>query len=108
MFFASNRIADVVAVGPNAPRTTPSRRQPRPSTRRTTRTLGVVVGAVLAATMALPAVSHADEPFGLKTFSNQTTDTNGDPYAVAGGHPDLNVTEFSISSEAEIVDPGMP
>jgi hypothetical protein len=36
-------------------------------------------------------------PFELKTFSNHTTGAGGGPYTGAGGHPDQNTTEFSVS-----------
>jgi uncharacterized repeat protein (TIGR01451 family) len=35
-------------------------------------------------------------PYTLKTFSSQTTDANELPYTTAGGHPNQNITEFSI------------
>ena len=54
------------------------------------------VGLVFVAAMALPAVSAAAEPYDLKTFSNRTIDAAEAPYAVAGGHPDKNITEFSL------------
>jgi hypothetical protein len=43
--------------------------------------------------------AQAEPPFGVESFSSRTTDTNGAPYAVAGGHPDLNTTEFSLTLE---------
>ncbi len=65
---------------------------------RTPMTLRCAVSAaaclVLAAVVAQPAA--ADEPYGLKTFSNHTTDINGTPYTQAGGHPDQNTTSFTI------------
>jgi hypothetical protein len=56
--------------------------------------MSTAVGLMLAAMTALPAA--ADEPFGLKTFSNPTTDSADLPYTLAGGHPDKHMTEFSI------------
>ncbi len=60
--------------------------------------------AKLAAVLAIFGMSLSaaqaqadDPPFGLATFSNQTTGVGGGSYAIAGGHPDRNVTEFSIS-----------
>ena len=44
----------------------------------------------------LVAAPTAEADYGLETFSNRTTDAAGFPYAVAGGHPDQNTTEFSI------------
>jgi hypothetical protein len=98
MFFASNRIADAVAVGLNAPRTALSRHQLRPATRRATRVLSLVVGVALAAAMVLPGLANAapGDPFGVQTFSNQIVGTDGLPYTQAGGHPDRNATEFSV------------
>ncbi len=62
--------------------------------------VSAAVGLALVAAMALPAASSADEPYGLKTFSNRTTDTNEDPYTFAGGHPYQNTTEFSFPTVA--------
>jgi hypothetical protein len=59
------------------------------------------VGFVLAAAAALPAAASANEPYGLKTFSNRTTDAAEAPFTVAGGHPDQNTTEFSIPLKEE-------
>jgi hypothetical protein len=56
----------------------------------------VALGLVIVAAMALPATSSANEPYHVKTFSNHTTDLGGSPYTLAGGHPDLNMTSFSI------------
>jgi hypothetical protein len=66
-------------------------------TRNAGHVLSVVAGMLLGVLMlALPVSANADEPYGVETFSNQTTDLGGAPYAMAGGHPDLNTTSFSI------------
>ncbi|HUC00113.1 MAG TPA: hypothetical protein VMS11_09840 [Solirubrobacterales bacterium] len=43
-----------------------------------------------------PAQAAIGDPFGLESFSNHTTAVGGAPYTDAGGHPDLNVTEFFV------------
>jgi hypothetical protein len=58
----------------------------------------IAAALVLAAAMVLPGLAQAapGDPYGLETFSNQTTAPGGAPYTDAGGHPDLNVTEFTV------------
>lgn len=51
--------------------------------------------AVVAMTF-FPAFAGADAPYAVKTFSNRTMDSAEAPYSVAGGHPDLSVTELSV------------
>jgi hypothetical protein len=58
--------------------------------------VSAAVGLMLVAAMGLPTVSSADEPYGVEAFSNQTIDSNESPYTAAGGHPDLNITRFSV------------
>jgi hypothetical protein len=58
--------------------------------------LVALCAAVVVGVAFLPAFAGADEPYAVKTFSNRTIDSSEAPYAVAGGHPDLSVTQFSV------------
>ena len=104
--FASNRIADAVAVGLNAPTTALSRRQPRTASWvRVYRAVGVFCAAAsLLAALALPAVSGADEipPYEIKSFTSRTTDEAEANYTQAGGHPFQNRTVFEFSNRPEL------
>ncbi len=52
-------------------------------------------GAAADASLSDP-IKFAPE-FALRTFGSLTIDAAQSPYTVAGGHPDKNVTEFSVS-----------
>jgi hypothetical protein len=42
-------------------------------------------------------VARAEPPFGIASFANHTIGPAEAPFTVAGGHPDLSVTELSVS-----------
>jgi hypothetical protein len=63
--------------------------------RRTLSAAASVVAILGAGAFAIATSARADEPFGLKSFSNRTTDEAELPYTLAGGHPYENTTAFS-------------
>src|SRR6476620_2267700 len=77
------------------------------SPRRPGFAVSVAVGLLLVVLTTLPAASIAAEPsYEVRTFGNRTIDTNDVPYTNAGGHPDRNVTEFTIPLSETKVLPG--
>ena len=54
--------------------------------------------AVILTLLVMAPAAAADPPFGVTSFTVRTTGTTGADYALAGGHPDKNVVEFSFSA----------